>query len=130
MWTRLVVLALLFAVPLAACGDPDPGDPCQMHACSEDGQSAFFCEGGFYEMVPCPSGCTEFQLPGQLWVSCALDGIIPGDACTTSAEGMVLCESQTKALVCRANLWARKQCAERCESGSRGGDDESDGICE
>lgn len=130
MWKRLLALVAVFALPMAACGDPEHGDSCQYHACSEDGLHAFFCQDGFFEKVPCPSGCTEFQVPGQLWVSCGLEGVMPGDACPTNANRMVLCEGPGRALVCAAGMWTRKACPERCESGRRGGGLDADGICE
>lgn len=129
MWTRLLALVLIFVLPLAACGDPDVGDACEYHSCAEDGVSAFICESGFYEKVACPGGCEASQVPGVLWTTCRLEGIIPGDACATAWHGLVQCESDARAMVCRSGVWTRKQCQERCVSGD-GLPDGSNGVCE
>src|SRR5688572_24822928 len=127
---RFAFLAVL-AVFLACGGDPEEGQRCTQHRCSEDEQSAFFCDNGFYVKVPCRGfrGCFQEKRNGVLRIfACDVSANQTGDRCDSEHDGHVVCLDKTHGLVCSNAFFRRRECTVDCVS-SGGLPEDDPGQC-
>lgn len=117
---RFVVLPVMIAFHLVACGAPMGGDDCRSagYLC-QDRENALECRDGTWTELPCrgPNGCAK---AGD-GISCDTSAAIEGDACAASAEGRGLCAENGRALLeCRRGAFVKTaSCSSCAESAGR-----------